>query len=77
MPHRRSKYPPDSRQTMEPPVSNGGVLFPISFCPYGVIVLHPRIYSQYVGRAIVLFFGHFRLNASHRFESRLEAEWKV
>ncbi|TKW36225.1 hypothetical protein SEVIR_2G426600v4 [Setaria viridis] len=24
MPHRRSKYPPDSRQTMEPPVSNGG-----------------------------------------------------
>jgi hypothetical protein len=24
MPHRRSKYPPDSRQTMEAPVSNGG-----------------------------------------------------
>ncbi|KAJ1292197.1 hypothetical protein BS78_02G373400 [Paspalum vaginatum] len=24
MPHRRSKYPPDSRQSMEPPVSNGG-----------------------------------------------------
>ncbi|KAG0546115.1 hypothetical protein BDA96_02G419900 [Sorghum bicolor] len=24
MPHRRSKYPPDSRHSMEPPVSNGG-----------------------------------------------------
>lgn len=34
MPHRRSKYPPDSRQTMEPPVSNGGGMpVHISFCP--------------------------------------------
>lgn len=47
MPHRRSKYPPDSRQTMEPPVSNGGgVLFHISFfCPYGVIILHHHIFT--------------------------------
>ena len=79
MPHRRSKYPTDSRQTMEPHVSNGGMLFHISLCPYGVIVLHfcMYIFTLCCESHCFLFSVHFKLNVSTHCEIRLEAAWKA